>query len=149
MSYKSDLYQQVILDHNRKPRNFHAMDGATHTCEGFNPLCGDRLTVYLKLDPAGVIDEVSFTGSGCAISKASASMMTSNLKGKTQAQAQEMFGSFHKMLTSEGESVDEERLGKLSIFSGVREYPSRIKCATLAWHTMASALDGSGSTTSD
>lgn len=149
MSYKSDLYQQVILDHNRKPRNFHAMDGATHTCEGFNPLCGDRLTVYLKLNPDGVIDEVSFTGSGCAISKASASMMTSNLKGKTQAQAREMFASFHKMLTSEAESVDEDRVGKLSIFSGVREYPSRVKCATLAWHTMASALDGSGSTTTD
>ena len=149
MSYKSDLYQQVILDHNRKPRNFHAMDGATHTCEGFNPLCGDRLTVYLRLDPAGVIDEVSFTGSGCAISKSSASMMTSNLKGKTQAQAREMFASFRKMVTGEAESADEERLGKLSIFSGVKEYPSRVKCATLAWHTMASALDGSGSTTSD
>lgn len=149
MSYKSDLYQQVILDHNRKPRNFHEMDGATHTCEGYNPLCGDRLTVYLKLDPAGIIDDVSFTGSGCAISKSSASMMTSNLKGKTEAQAREMFGSFRKMVTGEAESSDEERLGKLSIFSGVREYPSRVKCATLAWHTMASALDGSGSTTSD
>lgn len=149
MSYKSDLYQQVILDHNRKPRNFHAMDGATHTCEGFNPLCGDRLTVYLKLTPDGVIDEVSFTGSGCAISKSSASMMTSNLKGKTEAQAREMFGSFRKMVTGEAESADEERLGKLSIFSGVKEYPSRVKCATLAWHTMASALDGSGSTTTD
>ena len=149
MSYKSDLYQQVILDHNRKPRNFHAMDGATHACEGFNPLCGDRLTVYLKLNPAGVIDEASFTGSGCAISKSSASMMTANLTGKTQAQAREMFASFRKMVTGEAEKSDEERLGKLSIFSGVREYPSRVKCATLAWHTMASALDGSGSTTSD
>lgn len=149
MSYKTDLYQQVILDHNKKPRNFHTMEGATHTCEGYNPLCGDRLTVYMKLDPAGVIDDVSFTGSGCAISKSSASMMTSNLKGKTEAQAREMFGSFRKMVTGEAESSDEERLGKLSIFSGVREYPSRVKCATLAWHTMASALDGSGSTTTD
>jgi nitrogen fixation NifU-like protein len=149
MSYKSDLYQQVILDHNKKPRNFHAMDGATHTCEGFNPLCGDRLTVYLRLDPAGVIDEVSFTGSGCAISKSSASMMISNLKGKTQAQAREMFASFRKMVTGEAESADEERLGKLSIFSGVKEYPSRVKCATLAWHTMACALDGNNSTTTD
>ena len=149
MSYKSDLYQQVILDHNRKPRNFHAMEGATHTCEGYNPLCGDRLTVYLKLDPAGVIDDVSFTGSGCAISKSSASMMTANLKGKTEEQARQMFGSFRKMVTGEAQSEDEERLGKLSIFSGVREYPSRVKCATLAWHTMASALDGSGSTTTD
>jgi nitrogen fixation NifU-like protein len=149
MSYKSDLYQQVILDHNRKPRNFHAMQGATHTCEGFNPLCGDRLTVYLKLNPAGVIDEVSFTGSGCAISKSSASMMTSNLKGKTEAQAREMLASFRKMVTGEAENADEERLGKLSIFTGVKEYPSRVKCATLAWHTMACALDRSGSTTSD
>lgn len=149
MSYKSDLYQQVILDHNKKPRNFHAMDGATHTCEGYNPLCGDKLTVYLKLDSAGIIDDVSFTGSGCAISKASASMMTSNLTGKTEAQAREMFGSFRKMVTGEAETEDEKRLGKLSIFSGVREYPSRVKCATLAWHTMASALDGSGSTTTD
>jgi nitrogen fixation NifU-like protein len=149
MSYKSDLYQQVILDHNRKPRNFHTMDGATHSCEGFNPLCGDRLTVYINLNPSGVIDDVSFTGSGCAISKASASMMTANLTGKTQAQAREMFGSFHKMATGEGESGDEKRLGKLSIFSGVREYPSRVKCATLAWHTMACALDGKGSTTAE
>lgn len=149
MSYKSDLYQQVILDHNRKPRNFHPMEGATHACEGFNPLCGDRLTVYLKLNPAGVIDDVSFTGSGCAISKASASMMTSNLTGKTETQAREMFGSFRKMVTGEGGNVDEGRLGKLSIFSGVREYPSRVKCATLAWHTMASALDGNSSSTTD
>lgn len=149
MSYKSDLYQQVILDHNKKPRNFHAMEGATHTCEGFNPLCGDRLTVYLKFGPDGVIDEVSFTGSGCAISKSSASMMTSNLKGKTEAQARDMFESFRKMVTGEAESPDAELLGKLSIFSGVKEYPSRVKCATLPWHTMACALDGSGSTTVD
>lgn len=149
MSYKSDLYQQVILDHNRKPRNFHAMDGVTHSCEGFNPLCGDRLTVYLKVNPAGVIDDASFTGSGCAISKASASMMTSSLKGKTEPEAREMFGSFRKMATGQGENGDEERLGKLAIFSGVREYPSRVKCATLAWHTMVSALEGKNSTTTE
>lgn len=149
MSYKSDLYQQVILDHNRKPRNFHPMEGASHSSEGFNPLCGDRLTINLKVGAGGVIEDASFTGSGCAISKASASMMTAAVKGKTESEARGMFKAFHEMLTADGAEPDEAALGKLTIFSGVREYSSRIKCATLAWHTMNSALDGKGSTTTE
>ena len=142
MSELSELYQQVILDHNKKPRNFRALEDATSHAEGFNPLCGDQLTVYLKLEGERV-EEVSFVGSGCAISKASASMMTQSLKGKTREEVEKLFGEFHRMVIGE---FDEESapndLGRLKIFSGVREFPARVKCASLPWHTMHAALEG-------
>ena len=142
MSYNSELYQQVILDHNRKPRNFRKIENATHSCHGVNPLCGDDLYIYLTVNGDGVIEDVSFEGSGCAISKASASLMTTHLKGKTVEDAKINFEEFHKMILGEFDPQKEENhLGKLSLFMGVREYPSRTKCATLSWHTMVSALD--------
>ena len=141
MSYNSELYQQVILDHNRKPRNFHIMENAKHSCDGHNPLCGDEMTVYLEIAPDGVIRDISFTGSGCAISKASASLMTTSIKGKSSIDARAMFDDFQKMVKGEVEGEEVARLGKLVILEGVREYSSRIKCATLAWHTMICALD--------
>ncbi len=137
----SDLYQEVVVDHGRRPRNFHKLEGATHAAEGLNPLCGDHLTVYLKLD-GEVIREVSFEGSGCAISKASASVMTGALKGKTRAEAEALFERFHAMVTEGLGSVKPEELGKLAVFSGVWEFPTRVKCASLAWHTLRSALRG-------
>jgi nitrogen fixation NifU-like protein len=138
MSELSDLYQEVILDHNRRPRNFRAMDDATRRQEGYNPLCGDRLTVYVAIDDDRIRD-VSFQGSGCAISKASASLMTEALKGKTVEEARTLFDRFHEMVTS---STDEPAadLGKLSVLSGVREFPTRIKCASLAWHALKAAV---------
>jgi nitrogen fixation NifU-like protein len=140
MSGLGDLYQEVILDHNRRPRNFRAIDEATRTQEGFNPLCGDRLTLYVKLE-GDVIRDVAFQGSGCAISKASASLMTDALKGKTVTEARAMFERFHDMVTSEPESPAPD-LGKLSVLAGVREFPTRIKCASLAWHTLKAAVAG-------
>lgn len=139
MSDLSELYQEVILDHNRKPRNFHELGDASHTAEGYNPLCGDRLTLYLKVDD-GVIADVAFQGSGCAISKASASMMTDALKGKTVAEAQALFARFHRMVTTAPDQPVED-LGKLSALAGVREFPVRVKCASLAWHTLKAALE--------
>lgn len=139
MSELSDLYQEVILDHNRRPRNFQKLADATGSAEGFNPLCGDHITVYLKL-AGGVIEDLSFQGSGCAISKASASLMTSILKGKTEQEAQTMFAGFHGLVTGEA-GASSEHLGKLAVFEGVREYPSRVKCASLAWHTLRAALE--------
>lgn len=140
-----DLYQEVILDHSKKPRNFHALPEATHHAEGFNPLCGDRLTVYLKVDN-NTIQDVSFEGSGCAISKSSASMMTSSVKGKTVEEIQTMFEKFHEMLSRDVcRQYDATALGKLAVFSGVCEFPARVKCATLAWHTLRSALEGKSS----
>lgn len=139
MSDLNDLYQEVILDHNRRPRNFHPLEAASHTAEGYNPLCGDRLTLYLKVDD-GVIADVSFQGSGCAISKASASMMTDALKGKTVADAQALFDRFHRMVTTAPDQAVED-LGKLSALAGVREFPVRVKCASLAWHTLKAALE--------
>jgi nitrogen fixation NifU-like protein len=140
MSELTDLYQQVILDHNKKPRNFRKLETANHSAEGYNPLCGDQLTVYLNLEDDSV-KEISFEGSGCAISKAAASMMTQAVKGKSKAEAEELFTEFHQMVTGE---LDEEegpnQLGNLKIFAGVREFPVRVKCATLAWHTMHAAL---------
>jgi nitrogen fixation protein NifU and related proteins len=133
-----DLYQQVILDHNRKPRNFRTLANPSRAAEGYNPLCGDRLTVELTLE-GEVIRDIGFQGSGCAISKASASMMTVDLKGKTVTEAEEAFGRFRAMLTENGPDTE---LGKLGVFAGVREFPSRIKCATLAWHTVHAALAG-------
>lgn len=142
MSELSELYQQVILDHNKKPRNFQQLEGANRVAEGFNPLCGDQLTVYMQVDE-GVVRELSFVGTGCAISKASASMMTQALKGKTREEAQKLFEEFHGMVTGE---FDEEgapnTLGRLKIFAGVRDYPARVKCASLSWHTMRAALEG-------
>jgi nitrogen fixation protein NifU and related proteins len=140
MSDLSELYQEVILDHNRRPRNFHAIEHADRTQEGFNPLCGDRLTLYVKLDANRLVD-VAFEGSGCAISKASASLMTEALKGKTLDEARALFDRFHDMITSPPESVAAD-LGKLSVLAGVREFPTRVKCASLAWHTMKAAVQG-------
>ncbi|HEX2229463.1 MAG TPA: SUF system NifU family Fe-S cluster assembly protein [Candidatus Binatia bacterium] len=140
MSELEDLYQEQILDHNKSPRNFRVIENANHKAEGFNPLCGDHVTVYLRLHD-GRIEDISFQGSGCAISKASASMMTAELKGKQEADAQELFDKVHKMLTGEDAQGD-LGLGKLSVLSGVCKFPARVKCATLAWHTMNSALKG-------
>ena len=143
MSYDNELYQQVILDHNRKPKNFHELKNATHKCHGINPLCGDDITVYLDVDEAtDVIQDISFTGSGCAISKASTSLMTTFLKGKKVDDSRVVFGEFHKMVLGEFDPEKQEHhLGKLTLFMGIREYPSRTKCASLAWHTMIGALD--------
>jgi nitrogen fixation NifU-like protein len=142
MSELRDLYQEVILDHNRKPRNFRSLAQPTRRAEGFNPLCGDNVTVELEL-AGDVIQDIAFLGSGCAISKAAASMMTASLKGKKVAEAEETFSRFHRMLTDDGAaSAETDRLGKLGVFAGVREFPSRIKCATLAWHTVHAALAG-------
>ena len=138
MSELSDLYQEVILDHNRRPHNFRVIDAASAKQEGYNPLCGDRLTLYLTLD-GDVIKDAAFQGSGCAISKASASLMTDAVKGKTVAEARDLFEHFHAMITSEP-GTETEDLGKLSVFAGVREFPTRIKCASLAWHTMKAAM---------
>lgn len=138
MSDLYELYQQVILDHNKSPRNFRVMTDANHSAEGFNPLCGDHLNVYLKMD-GEVITDVSFDGSGCAISKASASMMTAALKGKTQAEAEKIFTAFHDMVSTDN-APDAALLGKLTVFSGVREFPARVKCASLAWHTLHAAF---------
>jgi len=137
-----ELYQEVILDHNRRPRNFQKLEAANRTAEGYNPLCGDQLTVYLRLED-GVIREISFQGSGCAISKASASMMTATVKGKTVAEAEGVFETFHKMVTADlSTTFDPLEMGKLAAFAGVREFPVRVKCATLPWHTLHSALEG-------
>ena len=141
MSELSELYQQVILDHNKKPRNFHKLENANRSAEGFNPLCGDHLNVYLHVEDDQV-KEVSFEGSGCAISKASASMMTQAVKGKTKAEAEMLFNEFHRMATGElDEESEANHLGKLTIFAGVRDFPARVKCATLSWHTMHAALN--------
>ena len=140
MSELSELYQQVILDHNKKPRNFRKLDTANYTAEGYNPLCGDQLTVYLNLEE-DLVKDVAFEGSGCAISKAAASMMTQALKGKSKEQAENLFNEFHSMVTGElDEETQENSLGNLKIFAGVREFPVRVKCATLPWHTMHAAL---------
>jgi nitrogen fixation NifU-like protein len=141
MSELSELYQQVILDHNKKPRNFHKLEHASHSAEGYNPLCGDQLTVYVTVAD-GEVKEVGFEGSGCAISKASASMMTQAVKGKSKEQTETLFKEFHSMVTGElDEEAQENSLGNLKIFAGVREFPVRVKCATLAWHTLHAALN--------
>jgi len=132
-----DLYQEVILDHGKRPRNFGKLDNASVKAEGFNPLCGDRLTLELKLDN-GIVKDAKFTGAGCAISVASASLMTETLKGKTRAEVQNIFENFHQLLTTDSPVPD---MGKLAVFSGVREFPARVKCATLAWHTLQAALE--------
>jgi nitrogen fixation NifU-like protein len=137
-----DLYQEVILEHSKAPRNYRELKDADHKAEGFNPLCGDRFIVYLHLD-GDVICDITFQGSGCAISKASASMMTQSLKGKTIAEAEKLFEQFHKVVTGQVASNGQHaELGKLAVFSGVSEFPVRVKCATLAWHTLQAALEG-------
>jgi len=142
MSDLRELYQEVILDHNRRPRNFQKLEGANRTAEGYNPLCGDQIAVYLILED-GVIRDISFLGSGCAISKASASMMTATLRGKTAMEAEAIFETFHKMVTADlSRTFDPLEMGKLAAFAGVREFPIRVKCATLPWHTVRAALEG-------
>ena len=147
MSELTDLYQEVILDHNRRPRNFHALANASHRAEGYNPLCGDRLTLYLSVSE-GVITEAAFEGAGCAISKASASMMTETLKGKTLAEADALFQRFHRMVTTPPDQSVED-LGKLSVLAGVREFPVRVKCASLAWHTLKAAMSNEQRTSTE
>lgn len=141
MANLDDLYQEVILDHNKSPRNFRVMQEANRQAEGYNPLCGDHVTVYLKLED-GRIQDISFQGTGCAISKASASIMTSELKGKSRSDAEKLFQDVHKMLTGEMSEGGVDQLGKLGILSGVCKFPARVKCASLAWHTVHAALAG-------
>jgi len=137
-----DLYQEVILEHSKAPRNFKKLPNANHHAEGFNPLCGDRFTVYLDVE-GDTVRDVAFQGSGCAISKASASMMTQSVKGKTIAEAEQLFRNFHKFVTTQDHrDSDAAELGKLAVFSGVAEFPARVKCATLAWHTLQAAIEG-------
>jgi nitrogen fixation NifU-like protein len=137
-----ELYQQVILEHSRRPRNFKELENANRTAEGYNPLCGDQLKLYVVLEEDKIVD-IAFEGSGCAISKASASLMTGAVKGKTTAEAEALFARFREMLTSEHDAViDEDAMGKLAVLGGVREFPVRVKCATLAWHTLHAALAG-------
>ena len=136
-----ELYQQVILDHNKNPRNYREMPNATSTIEGYNPLCGDHYTVFLNVDN-DVIKDISFTGNGCAISKASASVMSTTVKGKTRDEAEQLFDTFHRLVTGDASALSAADLGRLAAFSGVSEFPARVKCATLAWHTLRSALAG-------
>ncbi len=141
MSDLRELYQQVILDHYKRPRNFQKLEDANRHAEGHNPLCGDQITVYLHMD-GDVITDISFQGAGCAISQSAASLMTSTLKGKTKAEAVELFTKFHEMVTGSGGVPDPMQLGKLAVFCGVSEFPVRVKCASLPWHTMRAALEG-------
>ena len=134
----ADLYQELIVDHSRRPRNFRRLDHATHEAEGFNPLCGDKVKVYVDVDN-GVVRNVGFEGEGCAISKASASLMTESVKGKTTAEVEKLFSQFRDLAT--GKDAADRALGKLAVFSGLRGFPTRVKCATLAWHTLHAALD--------
>ena len=143
MSGLSDLYQEILLEHNSKPRNFRKVEDASTTADGYNPLCGDQITLYLKVVDDKV-EDVGFQGVGCAISRASASMMTQSIKGRSLEEAQGIFDAFHSMITHPNEEPDYDILGDLETLAGVNEYPTRIKCAILAWHTMRSALSGEG-----
>ena len=140
-----DLYQEVVFDHNRNPRNFRVMEDATRKIEGFNPLCGDRITLYVKVR-SGVIEDVSFQGSGCAISTASASLMTEIVRGRTEQEAHHLFEIFHRITTGQDDRANLEELGKLAVLAGVRAYPARVKCATLAWHSLEAALKAGADT---
>jgi nitrogen fixation protein NifU and related proteins len=143
-----ELYQQVILDHNKSPRNFKKLETANHYAEGYNPLCGDRIDVYVDLEDDKIKD-ISFVGSGCAISKASASLMSTMVKGKTIEEALEIFEKFHNLITGKmDEEINADEVGKLAVFAGVREFPARVKCASLAWHTLISALKEKNKTVS-
>lgn len=149
-----DLYQEVILDHGKHPRNFRHPEDANHEARGHNPLCGDQLVVYLKVDDAGTVVDAAFQGRGCAISTASASLMTEVVKGKTEAQARALFEAVHRMATGEDEFPTppeglEDEFDRLMVLSGVREYPARVKCATLAWHTLTAALDNEEEATTE
>jgi nitrogen fixation NifU-like protein len=139
MSSLNELYQNVILEHNRSPRNYRVLDDANRQAEGNNPLCGDRLSLWLRLE-GGVIQDAAFQGSGCAISRASASLMTAAVKGKTETEAGELFERFHRLVTGTLDPAETETLGKLAVFSGVSEFPIRVKCATLPWHALRSAM---------
>jgi nitrogen fixation NifU-like protein len=139
MADLSDLYQEVILDHNKRPRNFRVLDHPSHQAEGYNPLCGDRLMLYLEVD-GGVVTNVGFQGSGCAISRASASLMTDAVRGRPVDEVRALFERFHRMVTA-GPDQTVDDLGKLSALAGVRQFPMRVKCASLAWHTLKAALD--------
>jgi len=141
MSEMNELYKRAIFDHNRNPRNFKEMEDATHSCDGYNPLCGDKVKVFVRLNEAGNLEDVSFTGSGCAIFKASASFMTSHVKGKSQVEAVETATKFMELVKGTQDlDPDDQSMNKLTIFQGVREFPSRVKCATLAWHALSCAL---------
>ena len=143
-----ELYQSVILDHNRKPRNFGELEESTHRVEGYNPLCGDQFTIYLKMD-GDLVADIGFTGSGCAISKASASLMTLAVKGKTREKVLSLFEDFHNLVTADiDEEIDMESLGKLAVFGGVREFPARVKCASLSWHTVKTGVTADDLSTS-
>jgi len=143
MSELTNLYQEVILDHSKRPRNFRPIENADHRANGYNPLCGDKITLYVHLEDDRIAD-ISFQGSGCAISTASASILTETLKGKTRAEAEILFEAFHNLVTGQPvKSANVPALGKLAVFSGVSEFPVRVKCASLAWHTLRSALEGS------
>ena len=142
MTELDDLYQEIVMEHNLKPRNFRVLEDANHTGEGFNPFCGDVITLYLRVED-DVVADVGFQGSGCAISRASASLMTESIKGKSTAQARQTFEAFHQMLTRGlVEDVDSESLGDLAVLAGVAEFPVRVKCATLSWHTLQAGLKG-------
>ena len=141
MSDLRELYQQVILDHNKNPRNFHELAHPTRTVDGYNPLCGDHYTISVEMD-GETIKDIGFTGNGCAISKASASVMSSTLKGKTTDEAHKLFDVFHKLVTGEPGTLSAAELGRLAAFSGVSEFPARVKCASLPWHTLNSAIEG-------
>lgn len=143
MSDLRELYQEVILDHNKRPRNFHPVDPHSHEADGYNPLCGDKVTIQLRLDDDGRIEDIGFQGDGCAISTASASIMTETLKGYTVDEARDLFDRFHYLVTDDSALPDPE-LGKISVLAGVRAYPMRVKCATLAWHTLQAALEERG-----
>lgn len=149
MSDYNELYQQIILEHNKKPRNFKVLESANAYSIGKNPLCGDQFALYAKLDEQGNIEDIGFQGDGCAISKASASLMTNAVKGKNREEALVMMDEFQKLLTGQLDESHPHHLGRLTILSGVREYPVRVKCATLAWHTLASALKGEVETTTE
>jgi nitrogen fixation NifU-like protein len=143
-----DLYQEVVFDHNRNPRNFRVMEDANRKIEGFNPLCGDRITLFVKVRD-GVIEDVSFQGNGCAISTASASLMTEIVKGQTEAEAEHLFDVFHRITTGkDGDDFNLDEIGKLAVLAGVRAYPARVKCATLAWHSLQAALKNEGESVS-
>lgn len=140
MSDLRDLYQQIIIDHSKHPHNFCTLEHPDHVQEGYNPLCGDRLTIYLK-EEDGVIKDICFQGTGCAISMASASLMSDAVKGKTIAEAMKLFDEFQKLVTDQSDKKSQEKLGKLAVLAGVKEFPMRVKCATLAWHTLKAALN--------
>jgi nitrogen fixation NifU-like protein len=143
MTDLQDLYQELILDHGRRPRNFGKLENANKTAEGYNPLCGDKIRVYVKVG-GDVVEDIKFEGAGCAISTASASIMTDALKGKSRAESEELFKAFHDLVTGQQQGPETPELGKLEVFSGVSEFPTRVKCATLSWHTLRAALSGEG-----